>query len=224
MKNQMQVSDLRKWGSMVHCISILCLCIYIYIYTYTHTHTHTHTHTDINNIAAVGVDAFYATNDHTSDETLLLTLALPMNDTNVIFYNYNKASVVAHGVGMANGINLSPDGRHVYVADTLNKEIKVMNRKEDNSLSLEKVIKLHVHPDNIEVDQATGSLWVGCLPNIWPLVFYGNYPFIATTIYSNNGSELQSSSVAAIRGSHLLIGTVFHRMMRCTLPIIPLEC
>uniref|UniRef100_UPI00358E7F6D serum paraoxonase/arylesterase 2-like n=1 Tax=Myxine glutinosa TaxID=7769 RepID=UPI00358E7F6D len=196
----------------------------------------------INNIVAVGIDAFYATNNHISEEetTFLLSFVMPMNDANVIFYNDNKAVVVAHGLGMANGINLSPDGRHVYVADSTNKEVKVMNRKEDNSLSLQKVIKLHVLPDNIEVDRKTGSLWIGCLPSLWPLVFYGtkhspgsevvriDCPSSAepsvTTIYSNNGSELQSSSVAARHESHLLIGTVFHRMMRCTLPIIPLEC
>jgi arylesterase/paraoxonase len=68
----------------------------------------------VNDIVAVGVESFYATNDHYFSggtlNTLELLLAQPWS--NVVYYSPEEVKVVAEGFYMANGINISPDKRY----------------------------------------------------------------------------------------------------------------
>uniref|UniRef100_A0A8C4Q8R5 Paraoxonase n=1 Tax=Eptatretus burgeri TaxID=7764 RepID=A0A8C4Q8R5_EPTBU len=185
----------------------------------------------VNDVVAVAPNSFYGTNDHNCDDTLLLEFFLPIKLSDVVFYNSTTTVIVATGFGFANGINTSPDGKYVYVSDFKTSEIHVLRKNEDFTIEPERIIALNTHPDNIEVDRATGDLWIGCCPELWRLVFGVDVipsevlqiknalslePMV-TSVYANNGSVLQGTSSAARHGHHLLLGTVIHRTMLCTL-------
>lgn len=67
----------------------------------------------MNDIVAVGVESFYATNDHSFSNDILHTaiviLGLPWCD--VVYYSPEEVRVAAGGIMSSNGINISPDKR-----------------------------------------------------------------------------------------------------------------
>lgn len=68
----------------------------------------------MNDIVAVGVDSFYATNDHYYNHEILkayLEPLLGLPRSNVVYYSPKEVKVVSEGYYMANGINISPDKR-----------------------------------------------------------------------------------------------------------------
>ncbi|XP_019897024.2 serum paraoxonase/arylesterase 2-like [Esox lucius] len=189
----------------------------------------------LNDIVAVGVESFYATNDHYfgggTFNPLEALLAQPW--CNVVFYSPEEVKVVAEGFYQANGISVSPDGRHVYVADTLDHNIHVLERQEGNGLAPVKVVEVGSLVDNIQVHPETGDLWIGCHPNGWKLFqidpedlpgsevvriqdIHSESP-VVTQVYADDGSVLIGSSVAAPYGGKLLIGTIYQKALICDL-------
>uniref|UniRef100_A0A3Q1C2P6 Paraoxonase n=1 Tax=Amphiprion ocellaris TaxID=80972 RepID=A0A3Q1C2P6_AMPOC len=190
----------------------------------------------VNDLVAVGVDSFYATNDHYFENQFLksyveMLLCQPWG--NVVYYSPTEVKEVSQGYYFANGINISPDKRHIYVADLFDHNVHVLERKEDNALTRVKTVAVGSLVDNIEVDPETGDLWVGCHPNGWKaLLFDPNDPAGSeivriqnihsdkpqvTRVYEDDGHVLIGSSVAATYGGKLLIGTVFHKALVCDL-------
>ncbi|XP_042329482.1 serum paraoxonase/arylesterase 2-like isoform X2 [Sceloporus undulatus] len=189
----------------------------------------------VNDIVAVGPDSFYATNDYYFTEANLKTLEmfLGLTWTNIVYYSPKEVREVAGGLYSANGINISPDGKYVYVADIMDHSIHVFEKHANLSLSRLKVFQSDTLIDNISVDPYTGDIWVGCHPNGMKLIFYDpeNLPGsevlriqdilsekpTVTQVYIDDGSLIQGSSSAAVYNGHLLIGTVFHRALHCVL-------
>ncbi|CAN9514337.1 unnamed protein product [Ophioblennius macclurei] len=190
----------------------------------------------VNDVVAVGIDSFYATNDHYYVQEFLKGVVEPLLGQpwgNVVYYSPKEVKVVAEGFYFANGINLSPDGRHVYVVDILDHNVHVFERKDDGSLKPVKTVNIGTVGDNIEVDPETGDLWIGCHPNAWKLIVFDaeNPPGseviriqnihsdkpVVTQVYMDDGQVLMGSSVAAVYGGKLLIGTVFHKALVCDL-------
>ncbi|XP_066483150.1 serum paraoxonase/arylesterase 2-like isoform X2 [Tiliqua scincoides] len=189
----------------------------------------------VNDILALSPDTFYATNDkYFTEPTLaLLEMFLGLPWTNVVYYSPKEVKEVAKGFYIANGINISPNGQYVYVADFQGHNIHVFEKHANSSLTPVKVLQLDTLVDNIFVDPYTGDLWVGCSPNGLKLFLYDpeNPPGsevlriqdihsekpTVTQVYADDGSELQGSSVAAVHANKLLIGTVFHRALSCDL-------
>ncbi|XP_051813107.1 serum paraoxonase/arylesterase 2-like [Acanthochromis polyacanthus] len=190
----------------------------------------------VNDIIAVGVDSFYATNDHYFENQFLksyVEILLSQPWGNVVYYSPTEVKEVSQGYYIANGINLSPDKRHIYVADLLDHNVHVLERKEDNTLTRVKTVAVGSLVDNIEVDPETGDLWIGCHPNTWKLLFFdpsdpagseviriqnihSDKPQV-TQVYEDDGQVLIGSSVATTYGGKLLIGTVFHKALICDL-------
>ena len=77
-----------------------------------------------NDVLPVGSDRFYVTNDHGSRSKIVQTVEdfLQLSRANVLYYDGAQFRVVADGFRYANGINMSPDGRTVYVAATTSGE------------------------------------------------------------------------------------------------------
>lgn len=189
----------------------------------------------VNDIVAVGADSFYASNDHYFNQETLRQLEplLGLSWCTVVFYSPQQVEVVSEGYSSANGINISPDKRHVYVMDILDHRVRVLERKEDNSLIFLKSVALGSLCDNIEVDRSTGDLWLGCHPNGWKLFLndpqdpagseviqiqniLSDQP-VVSQVYADDGSVLIGSSVAAPYGGKLLIGSVYHKALCCDL-------
>ncbi|XP_070822482.1 serum paraoxonase/arylesterase 2-like [Chaetodon trifascialis] len=190
----------------------------------------------VNDIVAMGVDSFYATNDHYYSHEIIKSVVEPFLAqpwTDVVYYSPKEVKVVSEGYYFANGINLSPDKSHIYVADVFGHNVHVLERKKDNALVPVKSVAVGSLPDNIEVDAETGDLWIGCHPNGWKLFMYdqndppgseiiriqnihSDQP-VVTQVYADDGHVIIGSSVAATFGGKLLIGTVFHKALCCDL-------
>lgn len=190
----------------------------------------------VNDILAVGVESFYATNDHYFTNSLLrhLEFLILQPWTNVIYYSPEEVKVAAENFYFANGINISPDKRFIYVADILNHTVEVLEIQENRALHHIKSVPVESMLDNIEVDPDTGDLWTGCHTNGRKLLLaynpedppgsevikiqniHSESP-IVTHVYADNGSVIQGSSVAACYKNKLLIGSVFHKALYCDL-------
>ncbi len=191
-----------------------------------------------NDVAATGPKSFYVSIDHGSrsrwgmaaEEYLQLARAY------VAYYDGASARIVAAGFAFANGVNISPDGSRVYVAASVGRTISVFDRnRADGTLKLRYVIDAGTGVDNIEVDR-DGNLWVGAHPRLFTFSRYAKDPsriapsqvfkvtfftgnhFEMEDIYVNAGDQLSASSVAAVYGDRLLIGSVFDpRFLVCSI-------
>ncbi|KAM8770441.1 serum paraoxonase/arylesterase 1-like isoform 2-T2 [Rhynchonycteris naso] len=189
---------------------------------------------NMNDIVAVGPEHFYATNNHFFFNPFLrswvIYLGLELSD--VVYYSPNEVQVVADEFDVANGINISPDGKYVYVAETLAHKIHVYEKHDNWTLTLLKSVVLNTLVDNISVDPVTGDLWVGCHPNGMRIFYNSEVPPASevlqiqnilteepkvTVVYADNGTVLQGSSAASVYKGKLLIGTVFHKALYCKL-------
>jgi arylesterase/paraoxonase len=182
-----------------------------------------------NDVVAVSSDAFYATNDHGSRTSfggqLENWLLLPR--ASVVYYDGNLFRPGADGLRFANGINVSADGKFIYVAESTGRRIDTFERNPfSGQLILKNTLDIPSGLDNIDVD-AHGNLWVAGHPKLFALIAYagdpskkapsevsevtvaGGIPQSARTIYENAGDEIAASSVGAVDGSHLFIGSVF---------------
>ncbi|XP_051922717.1 serum paraoxonase/arylesterase 2-like [Hippocampus zosterae] len=190
----------------------------------------------VNDILALGVDRFYATNDHYFSNELLKMIVEPVMCqpwTNVVYYSPETVKVVSEGYYFANGINISPDKRYVYVMDLLDHKVHVLEMKEDHALDFVKAVDVGSLCDNIEVDPKTGDLWLGCHPNGWKVfnndlkdppgseVIYikniNSEEPLVTQVFADDGHKIIGSSVATTYGGKLLIGSIFHKALWCDL-------
>jgi arylesterase/paraoxonase len=182
-----------------------------------------------NDVVAVGPRSFYVTNDHGGVSKFARTLEdyLRLAKSNVVYYNGGEFKVVAEKISYANGINMSRDGTTVYVASTTAGKVNVYDRDvSSGELELRNDIELGTGVDNIELDTA-GNLWVAAHPKLLTFVKYTKDPkklspsqilkitpkadnnYKVEEIYLNEGEEISGSSVAAVFGQKLLIGSVF---------------
>uniref|UniRef100_A0A3Q3BEF6 Paraoxonase n=1 Tax=Kryptolebias marmoratus TaxID=37003 RepID=A0A3Q3BEF6_KRYMA len=200
----------------------------VHLKTVTHPLLHS-----VNDIVAVGPEHFYATNDHYTQNyalnCLVTVLALPWS--NVVYYSPEDVRVAAEGVLSANGINMSPDKRYIYVSDIMDHEIDVFEWCV--CVFLKQSVAVGSLCDNIEVDHVTGDLWLGCHPNGWKLGSFdpkdppgsevlriknvlSDQPAVSLE-YGDDGRQLMGSTVAAPYEGKLLIGSIFHKALCCVL-------
>ncbi len=185
--------------------------------------------TSPNDVVAVGPRRFYVTNDHgnvsalgrTAEEYLQLARAY------VLYYDGQAFKKMAENIAYANGINVSHDGKTVYVAACVGLKINVYDRDvATGALQLKNEIGLGTGVDNIELD-AAGNLWVAAHPQlltftrhakdaakrspseILKISFMSNGDYKVDQIYLNNGDEISGSSVGAVFDDKLLVGSVF---------------
>nr|XP_011729188.1 serum paraoxonase/lactonase 3 isoform X1 [Macaca nemestrina] len=189
----------------------------------------------VNDIVVLGPEQFYATRDHyfTNPFLSLFEMILDLRWTYVLFYSPREVKVVAKGFCSANGIAVSADQKYVYVADVAAKNIHIMEKHDNWDLTQLKVIQLGTLVDNLTVDPATGDILAGCHPNPMKLLIYNpedppgsevlriqnvlsEKPRVST-VYANNGSVIQGTSVASVYHGKILIGTVFHKTLFCEL-------
>lgn len=191
-----------------------------------------------NDLVAMGPDRFYVTNDHGHVDGLMRSLEeylrLPLS--NVVYYDGAHFSEAASGIGLANGINVSADGRTVYVNSLSTREVRVYDRDPQTGVLAEREsIFIDSGGDNIEID-ARGDLWIGAHPKILDVVAHMSDPSRLAPaqvlrvslgpagdhrieeIYLNLGEQLCAATVAAVRGKRMLVGAVLDaRFLDCRL-------
>ena len=182
-----------------------------------------------NDVVGVDHDRFYVTNDHGSGPGALRQLEdyLRLPWANVVYFDGNSFAEVADGLSYANGINLSPDGSHLYVAEVSRNRIQVYQRDPaSGSLALQQSIDVGFGADNIEIDPVTGDLWIGGHPRLLTFVRHaadadvlspsqvmrvrpGTSGYTVSTELVDTGELISGASVGAWHSGRLLIGSVF---------------
>lgn len=190
-----------------------------------------------NDVVGVGTDAFYVTNDHRYPDGVMRLaedlLRLPL--TTVEFHDGRQFTTALSGLGGSNGINVSADGRSLYVSAASELTVHVYDRDPQTNL-LKKRTALAVPglADNIEV-LANGDLLLGVHSKLFDLLAHfadpsarspshimrlkadGKGGFAPQTIYYNLGEEISGASVGASIDKRLLIGSIFEpKILDCT--------
>lgn len=203
---------------------------------------HRQTHADPalispNDVVAVDHERFYVTNDHGSSPGTMRQLEdyLRLPWANVVYFDGGLFAEAAEGLSYANGINVSADGTELYVAEVSRKRIRVYQRDPaSGALTLQQTLDVGFGADNIEIDPATGDLWVGGHPRLLTFVRHaadadvnspsqvvrvqpGNFGYQVSTEFVDTGELISGASVGAWRDGRLLIGSVFEdHILNCS--------
>jgi arylesterase/paraoxonase len=189
-----------------------------------------------NDLVAVTPTQVYVTNDHYYPAGTMRSVEeyLRRPWANVVMWDGQAFREAAGGIQLANGINVSHDGRTVYVASVIGQSVRVYDRDAAGALTLRGEIPLGSGPDNIEVD-ADGTLWIAAHPKLLTVVRYmsgaveqspSQVLHVVPTraggavheVYLNAGEQLSGASVAAVRDKRLLIGPIADsKFLDCTM-------
>ena len=130
-----------------------------------------------NDLVAAGPDTFYATSDRLSRHHWMQTeedyLGLPL--ASVTYFDGTGASV-AEGLRYANGINLSPDGKTLYVAEVVARRMAVFRiGATPTELTQERTVDVGTGLDNLEWGD-DGELWTGAHAHLFDFVDHAKNP------------------------------------------------
>jgi len=189
-----------------------------------------------NDVVGVGTDSFYVTNDHANVSGWNQTIEdLGRFRVTTVQYFDGKAFMTAiSGLGGSNGINVSADGKSLYVSAASERAVHVYDRDpQTGSVTPRAVVPVPGYPDNIDVE-SDGSLLLAIHSKIFDLLAHvqdpakrspshvmlltadGRGSFTPRTIYYNNGEEISAASVASAYGPAILIGSIFeHKFLSC---------
>jgi hypothetical protein len=101
---------------------------------------------------------------------------LQLAGAQVIFYGPGGFRPALEDLVFPNGINVSPDGKSLYVASTTGREIRVYDRDPaSEALQFRQAIPVGSGADNIEIDEH-GDLWLGAHPKLLRIEAHGADP------------------------------------------------
>ncbi|OWF43068.1 serum paraoxonase/arylesterase 1-like [Mizuhopecten yessoensis] len=191
---------------------------------------------NINDLVMTGENSFYVTKIlHSFRPWLrLLEHKLMLALGEVMFYDGVSVRSVAGGLHLPNGINMSPDGRFLYVSEGGRYQVKSCEILEDNEIKCIEDIFLDTSLDNIEVDKLTGDLWIGCHPRYHQIVKHdakyggtitpsqvlklatsGGHFTDVVEVYLDPGTKMAGSTVASIYNERMLVGTLASQLTLC---------
>jgi arylesterase / paraoxonase len=182
-----------------------------------------------NDVIAIDHERFYFTNDHGSRPGLRRSLEtyLRLPWSNVVYFDGEHLEVVAEGLSYANGINLSPDGDFLYVAEVTRNRVREYRRDPDTGrLDESRRFDIGFGVDNIEVDHTSGDLWIGGHVKLLTFVRHLNNPEVPApsqvvrvevdeddyrvyTVFMDDGRLISGASVGTAYPDGLLVGSVF---------------
>jgi len=185
-----------------------------------------------NDVVAIAKDKFYVTNDHGAKKGFMRVIEeyFRIPYASLFYYNGESFSEVAGPFLYANGVNVSNDGKFLYLTTTIGASLIVFERVSDGSLIERTITDLATGVDNIDVDE-NGNLWIGAHPKLLSFVKHAkdssnmspsqilklipddNNEFEVEEFYMNDGVELSGSSVVVPYGGHIYIGGVFDRKL-----------
>jgi arylesterase/paraoxonase len=186
-----------------------------------------------NDLVAVGRDRLYVTNDHANPGGWARQLEdyLRRSISTVVHYDGERFIEAASGIRYPNGIGVSRDGETLFVASTTGGSVLVFAiDPESGTLEEFGTIEIGSGVDNIDVDE-DGDLWIGAHPKLLTFVQHtgdasriapsqviwigdpdGQAPLVEEILLSL-GEDLSGSSVAAVHGNRLLVGSVMDEGM-----------
>ncbi|XP_067685764.1 serum paraoxonase/arylesterase 1-like [Haliotis asinina] len=189
----------------------------------------------MNDVVATGENSFYFTNSHSSVSRagLQLELLSLMALADVGVHDGTGYRTVADGIIVANGIQMSRDGKYVFVAGSMGQDLKIYERWNNNSLTLKQSYAFHTFPDNIMEDPVSGDLYIAFHPIGYLLFQHLEDPSVetpsqvlqvklkegtvssVTELFVDDGHLLSGSSVAVVYKKKMLIGSVINKLVYC---------
>ena len=184
-----------------------------------------------NDLVAVGTAQFYVANDKATNGIGSVLQQLGIGASPLTYVDDNSVNVVLDNIASGGGINVSADGKYLYVAETSAQRLRVLERDSATG-SVREVTKIPVgsSPDNVDVDDQ-GDLWVGAHANTLKLIqhFAAGKPAPSQVmkislnsaggangredIYLDNGEQFSASSVGVNYKDLLLVGSITERRM-----------
>ena len=186
-----------------------------------------------NDLVAIDIDQFYVTNYHGYKDGMMRTLEdyLRLPKSYLLYFDGQRFSKVYEGLNYANGVNVSPNGKDVYVTETTGRKISVLERDlSTGKLQLRFTQDLKTGLDNITVD-SDGNLWIAAHPKLFDFVGHSKDPekispsqvlklspngendFTVTEVYLNDGDELSGTSTALYYNNQVYVGVVFENKL-----------
>lgn len=197
-----------------------------------------------NDVAAVGEDKFYVTNDHGNPKGFKRTMEdygrLPYSS--LLYAEGGVFRTAAKGLRYGNGVNVNADGSRLYVAATTGRSVLTFERNAaDGLLKLLSTFPLKTGVDNIDVD-AEGNLWIAAHPKLLAFVRHAKDStkkspsqvlklipqpgdqYRVEEVFMDDGSLLSGSSIAVRYKDQLFVGGVFQpTILRIKLTQNPVE-
>lgn len=192
-----------------------------------------------NDLVAVGPDSFYVTNmiGSVSGIGVALEAFFNLHRSSLLYFDGAKMTRAVEGLAYANGVNVSADGRTVFVAETGGRRLSAYDRDPaSGALTLKQDGFFGTGLDNIDVAE-DGALWIGAHPRMVDFLSHAADPKAlspsqvlrvepqaggaARTLYTDMGGEISGLSVAAgFKGAdgvtRFLAGAVFEpKLLLC---------
>lgn len=188
-----------------------------------------------NDVVGVSRQQFYVTNDHGSPKGFSRTLEdyarLPYSS--LLYCDGGRFTTAHDGLKYANGVNVSPDGKKLYLTTTTGRSLMIFDRDPSSGgLTLTSQISLKSGADNIDID-SEGNLWIAAHPKLLAFVAHAkdstkkspsqvfrltvnaDNRYTVSEVFLDDGSQLSGSSVAVRYKEYLYVGCVFQpRILR----------
>lgn len=178
-----------------------------------------------NDLVAVGPRQFYVANDKPLGGGLAGALQqVGIGASPLSYFDGPAGRYVREDIASGGGINVSGDGRTLYVAETAGKRVRVLARDASGDVSEIARIPVDTSPDNIDV-AADGSLWVAGHASTLALIrhFISGTPAPSQVwrvapadgsqappeeVFLDDGTRLSAGSVGATWYDWLLLGSI----------------
>ncbi|AWY99615.1 arylesterase [Rhodobiaceae bacterium] len=189
-----------------------------------------------NDVVAVGPRSFYASNSRGYKSGVLSVLeqffALPW--ASAVYFDGREGRLIKDRLVYANGINLSPDGGILYIAEVLKRRISAFDRNaETGALTGRSTIDLNTAPDNFDVDE-NGNLWIAGHTRIFDYAAHTRDANVdapshivkvdpktleRSDVFVSTAGEINAASIGAMHNNTLIVGAVLDgHVMVCPLP------
>jgi arylesterase / paraoxonase len=201
--------------------------------------------TRINDIVATGPDSFYATSESDLKQGSFaesLSIITENDRTGAVWYfDGTTGKKLTGGIGFANSLALSKDGKTLFASGTTSRAIYIYDRDPvTNALTARPAAYVGTGADNIDVED-DGRVWVAAHPKLLSFIQHAGNPAkgapsqVIILEPSSNGQGGQvdqvylrdandgfsGASVAVRDGQTMVLGSVFEPGIRvCTLPAV----
>jgi arylesterase / paraoxonase len=201
--------------------------------------------TRINDIVATGHDSFYATSESDLAQGSLsesLSIITDGDRTGAIWYFDGAAGKkLESGIGFANSLALTKDGKTLYASGTTSRTIFIYDRDPaTNALKRRDAAFVGTGVDNLDVED-DGRLWIAAHPKLLSFIQHAGNPAKGAPsqviilepaadgrggkvdqVYLKDGKDGFSGASVAVRdGDIMVLGSVFEAGIRvCNLPAV----